>query len=175
MNFKVEDFFKKNYAFLCLVSFSIVKDEDVAKDIVQDFFVSFWNKKEYVAITSSMDAYAKKAVKNLSLQYILKKQRELNLLDSLKFENQPTDQVVDIRNLNKLNDLVDQLPHKRKEIFVSAIVHGRSYSEIAEANKISVNTVKTQIKRAYAFLRTFKKEDYISLIILVNLIEVLIH
>ncbi|MBR9855776.1 MAG: sigma-70 family RNA polymerase sigma factor [Algicola sp.] len=175
MNFKVEEFFKKNYAFLCLVSFSIVKDEDAAKDIVQDFFVSFWNNKEYVSISNSMDAYARKAVKNLSLQYLIKKKKELNLVNNLQIESQQSTQDIDKSNFSKLNDLIDRLPNKRKEIFISVVVHGRSYSEIAETNKISVNTVKTQMKRAYAFLREYKKEDYISLIILVNLIEVLIH
>lgn len=34
---ELELFFKSNHAFLCLVALSIVKDKDVAKDIVQDF------------------------------------------------------------------------------------------------------------------------------------------
>ena len=63
MRFKVEELFKDNYPLLCLVSFSIVKDKDIAKDIVQDFFVSFWNKRESITINISFEAYAKKSVK----------------------------------------------------------------------------------------------------------------
>lgn len=74
---------------------------------------------------------------------------------------------------NKLNELVNLLPEKRKEIFLSVVVHGKSYAEIAETNGISVNTVKTQMKRAYAFLRSYRKEDYITVFLLLHLFSYL--
>ena len=46
----------------------------------------------------------------------------------------------------KIYTLVDQLPKARREIFMSHVVEGLSYSEIAETYNISVNTVKTQMK-----------------------------
>ncbi|AEM71755.1 RNA polymerase, sigma-24 subunit, ECF subfamily [Allomuricauda ruestringensis DSM 13258] len=168
MRFKVEELFKNNYPLLCLVSFSIVKDKDIAKDIVQDFFVSFWNKRESIIIQISFEAYAKKSVKNLSLQYLEKKKREQKLLDTFETDTGVPETKSDKQN-NKLNELINKLPKKRKEIFVSVVVDGKSYTEIAEANGISVNTVKTQMKRAYAFLRSYKKEDYISVILLIQL------
>nr|WP_321413518.1 sigma-70 family RNA polymerase sigma factor [uncultured Allomuricauda sp.] len=168
MRFKVEELFKDNYALLCLVSFSIVKDKDIAKDIVQDFFVSFWNKRESIAIKTSFEAYAKKSVKNLSLQHLEKKKREQQLCDALEVDTNGPEPKSDKPN-TKLNALIDKLPKKRKEIFVSVVVDGKSYTEIAEANGISVNTVKTQMKRAYAFLRSNKKEDYISTLLIMLL------
>ena len=171
MRFKVEELFKDNYPLLCLVSFSIVKDKDIAKDIVQDFFVSFWNKRESITINTSFEAYAKKSVKNLSLQYLEKKKREQRLMDTFETDTSAPEPKLDRQN-NKLNDLINKLPTKRKEIFVSVVVDGKSYTEIAEANGISVNTVKTQMKRAYAFLRSNKKEDFISSILLILLSQV---
>lgn len=162
MTSRVEKLFKDNYAFLCLVSFSIVKDSDVAKDIVQDFFVSFWNKRESISITTSFASYARKSVKNLSLLYLEKEKKEKNIyndLDSDNFSTQPAPEKPS--NNNKLYDLLNQMPDKRKEIFISFVVDGKSYSEIAESKGVSKNTVKTQMKRAYAFLRSHKKEDFI--------------
>jgi RNA polymerase sigma-70 factor (ECF subfamily) len=52
---------------------------------------------------------------------------------------------------------MESLPPKRKKIFEASVINGHSYAEIAEANGISVNTVKTQIKRAYAFMRATVK------------------
>ena len=167
MKFKVEELFKENYALLCLVSFSIVKDKDAAKDIVQDFFVSFWNKRDSITISSSYGAYARKSVKNLSLQY-LEKKKELQLHETLPEEASKPEPGFDRPKTNdKLNDLINQLPEKRKDIFISVVVHGKSYAEIAETNDISVNTVKTQMKRAYAFLRSFEKEDYLSFFLII--------
>ncbi|RIV71172.1 sigma-70 family RNA polymerase sigma factor [Flagellimonas aequoris] len=162
MTSRVEKLFKDNYTFLCLVSFAIVKDRDVAKDIVQDFFVSFWNKRESISITTSFASYARKSVKNLSLLYLEKEKKEKrvrNDLDSDNFSTQPASEKSSKNN--KLYDLLNQMPDKRKEIFISFVVDGKSYSEIAESKGVSKNTVKTQMKRAYAFLRSHKKEDFI--------------
>lgn len=164
MTSRVEKLFKDNYAFLCLVSFAIVKDRDVAKDIVQDFFVSFWNKRESISITTSFASYARKSVKNLSLLYLEKEKKEKrvrNDLDSDNFSTQPTSEKPSKNH--KLYDLLNQMPDKRKEIFISFVVDGKSYSEIAESKGVSKNTVKTQMKRAYAFLRSHKKEDLFDL------------
>jgi len=162
MTSKVEQLFKDNYTFLCLVSFSIVKDRDVAKDIVQDFFVSFWNKRETISINTSFSSYARKSVKNLSLLYLEKEKKEkkvINLQDTENISHQPSAEKPSSHR--KLYDLLNQMPDKRKEIFISFVVEGMSYTEIAEMKGVSKNTVKTQMKRAYAFLRAHKKEDFI--------------
>lgn len=167
MTDKVEELFKSNYGLLCLVSFSIVKDRDIAKDIVQDFFVSFWNRRQKVEITTSFEAYARQSVKNLSLLHLekAKKGRVLKYgLELVKEDYQPP--MEKPRKNNKIFELLDRMPDKRKDIFVSFVVHGLSYSEIAETNGVSINTVKTQMKRAYAFLRTHDKQDFISMILL---------
>ncbi len=167
MTDKVERLFKNNYALLCLVSYSIVKDRDVAKDIVQDFFVSFWNRRKKIEITTSFEAYARQSVKNLSLLHLEKEKKARILHSELEIvkEDYQTHTEKPRKN-NKIVELLDRMPDKRREIFVSFVVHGQSYSEIAETNGVSINTVKTQMKRAYAFLRTHNKQDFISIALL---------
>ncbi len=167
MTNKVEELFKDNYALLCLVSFSIVKDRDAAKDIVQDFFVSIWNKRDTLNITTSFEAYARRSVKNLSLLYLEKEKKVKKIGHELDMVREDTQPLLDKPKKNsKLYDLLNQMPDKRKEIFISFVVQGKSYSEIAESNGVSINTVKTQMKRAYAFLRTHKKQDFVSVILI---------
>ena len=67
-----ETLYKEHFVFLSLVSFNIVKDKDVAKDIVQDFFIYLWEREQAPNFTVSFKAYGTKAVKNLSLQYLEK-------------------------------------------------------------------------------------------------------
>lgn len=168
MTDKVERLFKDNYALLCLVAFSIVKDHDVAKDVVQDFFVSFWNRRGQLKISTSFEAYARKSVKNLSLLHLEREKRSRNLQSELELirEDQQPQPMERLPRNNKLNELLGQMPDKRREIFIAFVVHGKSYSEIAESNAVSINTVKTQMKRAYAFLRTHRKQDFISTVLL---------
>lgn len=53
----------------------------------------------------------------------------------------------------RLRIFVDSLPEKCREIFILACIDGLKYREVAERLDVSVNTVKTQVKSAYAKLR----------------------
>ncbi|MFA9192352.1 sigma-70 family RNA polymerase sigma factor [Flavobacterium sp. FZUC8N2.13] len=155
-----EGLYKDHFAFLSLVSFNITKDKDAAKDVVQDFFIYLWEKEEAINFTISFKAYAARAVKNLSLQH-LEKNKTISLENNKKvlpkLEEQAVFEKTDETTQPKILTLVERIPQARREIFMSHIVEGHSYAEIAEMYNISINTVKTQMKRAYAFLREFEK------------------
>lgn len=156
-----ESLYKEHFAYLSLVSFNITKDKDVAKDVVQDFFIYLWEKEEAVNFTISFKAYATRAVKNLSLQH-LEKSKTISL-DTKKISLPKEEQIVfekaETNKNPKIFNLVNKIPQARREIFMSHVVEGHSYAEIAEMYNISINTVKTQMKRAYAFLRESEKSS----------------
>ena len=54
----------------------------------------------------------------------------------------------------RLQDIIDTLPPKCKEIFILGCVEGYSYKEVATQLAVSVNTVKTQIKVAYKKIKS---------------------
>lgn len=154
-----ETLYKEHFAFFSLVSFNITKDRDAAKDIVQDFFIYLWEKEEILNFTTSFKAYGARAVKNISLQYLEKNTTisiESKKLTLSKLEEQDVFEKEEENEKPKIESLVDKIPQARKEIFISHVVEGLSYNEIAENYNISINTVKTQMKRAYAFLREFE-------------------
>lgn len=157
-----EDLYKEHFAYLSLVSFNITRDKDVAKDVVQDFFIYLWEKEEALNFTISFKAYATRAVKNLSLQHLEKNKTislDTNKIVLPKFEEQAVFERAEENKKPRIQTLVEKIPQARREIFVSHVVEGHSYSEIAEMYNISVNTVKTQMKRAYAFLREFENSS----------------
>jgi RNA polymerase sigma-70 factor (ECF subfamily) len=71
----------------------------------------------------------------------------------------------------KIDELINQLPEKRKLILKMNKYDGLSYAEIAEILSVSVSTVKNQMVKAVKYLNenypALKK--FISLIILSNL------
>ncbi len=164
-----EDLYKEHFAFFSLVSFNITKDKDVAKDVVQDFFIYLWEKEEAINFTISFKAYGARAVKNLSLQY-LEKHKTISLENNKKiilpkFEEQVVFEKAEENKKPRILTLVDKIPQARREIFISHIVEGHSYAEIAEMYNISINTVKTQMKRSYAFLRKFENTSTLTTIL----------
>jgi RNA polymerase sigma-70 factor (ECF subfamily) len=61
--------------------------------------------------------------------------------------------------LERISQLIEQLPPKRRQVLELNIVEQKSYQEIAEALDLSVNTVKEHIRKAYAFLRDKTKDE----------------
>lgn len=173
-NFSIVDFeilFKKHNKFLNMISFQIVKDPDLAKDIVQDFFLNFWQKRHELLISGTFLAYATRAIKNRSISYMQRKPFESSTLQQLDdladadqleaMEFQLAKEKLDL----KVSSLIELLPADRKKIFMAYVVDGLSYSAIAEKYGISVNTVKTQMKRAYAFMKEHSKDQSLDLLI----------
>lgn len=66
--------FRQHCRFLCLVAFRIVRDQDTAEDIVQDFLLNLWQRRTDVTSIDSFQAYATRAVKNLSISFLRKQQ-----------------------------------------------------------------------------------------------------
>jgi RNA polymerase sigma-70 factor (ECF subfamily) len=166
-----EIMFRRHYKFLCVVAFGVVKDQDAAEDIVQDFFLQLWQRRTEVTFLISFQAYATRAVKNLSISWLRKQptlsgQVEDVLADeaSLPEEEEMLLSTEDITA--KVLEAAERLPPARKRIFLAFAIHRLSYAEIAEKNNISLNTVKTQMKKAYAFIRSQIADDTLGLILL---------
>lgn len=63
---------------------------------------------------------------------------------------------------------MDSLPEKCREILYWLVWRGLKYREVAERLDVSVNTVKTQVKSAYAKLRfdfDLKEREYIVILL----------
>ncbi|WP_161595334.1 sigma-70 family RNA polymerase sigma factor [Maribacter aurantiacus] len=164
---ELEILFKEHFDFLCLVSLSILKDKSASKDVVQDFFLSFWKNRKNIELNVSFKAYAIRSVKNLSIQVLRKVDKEHKALkDFTPLKNEYNIDCPPSKRDERLEELLNKLPEKRKQIFVSYVINGQSYAEIAENNGISINTVKTQMKRAYQFLRSEATEDLLYFFIL---------
>lgn len=155
-----EALFLKHYKFLCLVANQLTGDLEVSKDLVQEFYIDFWRRRETLRLSGPFQSYATRAVKNLCITHLRKqataetRQQNLELEESfdpqLEAEEQFDREMLDI----KLRASIDKLPKECRNIFMLHNFEGLTYAQIAERNQISINTVKTQIKRAYAFLRS---------------------
>jgi RNA polymerase sigma-70 factor (ECF subfamily) len=148
--------FKRYYKPLVYFSYRYVKDVQIAEDIIQDVFVNIWNKRETLDFSLNFKSYLFSSVKNHSLMHINKtsKYEHVNLkLVTEKSENNP-DTIIESAELEKtLNIIITELPEKRREIFCMSRFDKLTYSEIAVALSISVNTVETQMSRALKYIR----------------------
>jgi len=156
-----EMMFRRNHQFLCAVAMEYVHDQFTAEDMVQDFFLDFWQRRHTIQFTTSFEAYARRAVKYKCIDFLRKSavnEKRNSMLDTLDQEQEDINETEysEIRHQRylKIVELVQKLPESRQNIFIMHAVDKMTYVEIAKKQNISVNTVKTQLSRAYSALRS---------------------
>lgn len=161
--------FKGSFKELCWFSVKYVKDLDTAKEIVQDAFISLWEKRDTIDLSKPVKSYLTTTIYNRSLNY-LRDNKKFNK-DILSFENiypnssyQQTDKLIETEISNKINSAIAELPDKCREIFLLSRYENLKYQQIADKLQISVKTVEAQMSKALQHMRT-KLVDYISIII----------
>lgn len=143
---------------LFLHAFKIIKDEDEAKDIIQELFITLWLRRKGISITTNLSAYLYTAIRNRVLDHIAHKSVQGKYIDSLAcFIEQGewvTDQQIREKELSELIELeIAQLPPKMRQVFQLSRFEEYSHFEIAQKLNISDKTVKKQVHNALQILR----------------------
>jgi RNA polymerase sigma-70 factor, ECF subfamily len=154
----LELLFRSHYKGLCMFAISYVKQEETAREIVQDSFVSLWEKRHTIDLSKAVKSYLSTTVRNKCLNHLRdhkKFSKDLFSLDNLAEETgyvQP-DKLVEREILDKIAVAIDGLPEKCREIFVLNRYQNLKYMQIADKLHISVKTVETQMSKALQHMR----------------------
>ncbi len=156
-NAAFEELFRQHFVSLCTIAYYVVDDKDAARDIVQDFFLGYWNKRHQIVITHDFKSYAAKAIRYSAITYLKKSGRvkleELEVLDALAREFTVEDGVSREMRYNALWEVLNRMPEQRRRIFLMSNQEKIKYKDIALQLGVSVNTVKTHIRLALQYLR----------------------
>lgn len=129
-----------------------IKDEDAAKDIVQDTYEKVWRKVNDIESTNAK-SYMFTAAHNTLVDYTrkAKKQGDYNEVveGSLKHEKHYSD----IKEI--LNTALDKLPEIQKSVVLLRDYEGYDYAEIGKITNLTESQVKVYIFRARAFLKNY--------------------
>lgn len=154
--------FEKYYSSMCLFARQYLKDHEMAEESVQDMFVKIWEKRHTLIIETSVKHYLFRSVRNHCLNQIqhekIKQQYASNVLESAYQEIDPEQFYIEVDLLKRIENSINSLPPKRKEIFRLSREQGLKYKEIAEKLNISVKTVEAQMGLALKYLREELKE-----------------
>lgn len=165
-----EDTFRKYYQSLCNYANSILKEMDEAEEVVQNLFLSIWEKRTDLEINVSLKSYLYRAVHNHCLNRIkhLKIREEYqqyatNFYDS-SYES--VSQTVMTNELEqKIEEAIRKLPEQCRLIFRMSRFDELKYHEIAKQLELSPKTIENQIGKALKFLR-LELAEYLPLIII---------
>lgn len=137
----------------------MLRDEEPSKDLVQDLFVSLWDKPELVQEDNNLAGYLYVGARNRVLKFIQRNKLKNDHIASLaKYASEislETIQDIDERELKTIVQReIDNLPPKMKLIFEMSRKDNLSHAEIAGKLGLSDQTVKKQINNALKILRS---------------------
>ena len=155
-----ESLFRSYYPLLCDYAQKYVKNPQAAEDQVQEVFVKIWEIRKDWNPQGTIQAYLYTAVRNQTLNYLKHKKivdewKQEEALSDTPSPFSPTEKRANFEEMNKwLQEAIQKLPEKRREIFQLSRDHGLTYVEISKTLGISVKTVETQMGRSLRHLRS---------------------
>ncbi len=134
----------------------LLKDEEEARNLVQDVFIKIWAKRASVNPELNFTSYLFTVIKNGAFDYfkLLKKNEVMKEQFRKRMEMQyRRDESEKEQKLLMVKRAIENLSPARKKIIKLNIEEGKSYQEIAEELNISKNTVKNQLVKAKQIIR----------------------
>jgi len=148
-----KELYDRYYRTLVVYAANFIDDEDVGEDLVQVVIINIWEHRLSFSSYAAFTTYLYNAVRNASLNYLKHQGVTQKYMEYLSQTYSPVDEeaVNDEEIYRHLFKLIDELPPRCREIFLLHM-EGKKNEEIA-AMLHSVETVKTQKKRAMAYIR----------------------
>lgn len=144
-------------------AFRIVKDCDVAKDIVQDVYTSLWSKRDDLGELENVESFVLRVVRNRCIDYLRTTNRYI-VVDSdavdVSCEATDTDTAIsDTQRLNRVMAKMERLPERQRQILMMHSVQGLSLEEIEKLTGLTNINVRTLLSRARKRLRLMCESD----------------
>ncbi|MFI2743555.1 RNA polymerase sigma factor [Zhouia sp. PK063] len=129
-----------------------------AEEIVQKTFIKYWKKRNSIQVNTSVKAYFYKSSYHEFIDFY-RKEKHLNFTAIEKYNDIfiATDEPADdeLKPYLILEEAIEQLPTKSKEIFKLHKLEGKSYQQIADLLDISKKTVENHLWKAYKKLKEY--------------------
>lgn len=129
-----------------------IKNEDAAKDIVQDTYEKVWRKVNDVESTNAK-SYLFTAAHHTLVDYTRKAKKQGDYTEVAENKLQHQNQYSDLKEI--LNMALDKLPEIQKSVVLLRDYEGYDYSEIGKITNLTESQVKVYIFRARAFLKNY--------------------
>jgi len=129
-----------------------IRNEEKARDIVQDTFVKLWQKVEEVS-AEKVKSYLFTTAYRTMIDYIRKDKRQTEFTDAHADKLSHSEQYSDINEI--LHQALETLPPQQKSVVMLRDYEGYSYDEIGEITSLNPSQVKVYIYRARVALKKY--------------------
>jgi RNA polymerase sigma-70 factor (ECF subfamily) len=151
----LKEIFDRYNVKLFRLAWGVLRDDAIAKDVVQNVFIDLWNRR-HTSNIQIVFPYLSRAVKFQVLKQIRDAklhQQHVETTSTIEFTNQ-TEEAIDYKELEALlEEAISELSPRCREVFQLSRYENLSHKEISARLNISTKTVEVQIGKALSFLR----------------------
>ena len=151
--------YRRYWGDLFITAAKALRGKEEAADVVQDIFLSLWNRRNELKLQGSLGAYLHTGVRYKCIHFIEKNITRRDYL--LQLAEVPSSNclnaeiILQLKELQQtIKDTVAKMPPKMQEVYKLSRHEHLSYKEISEYMNISVETVKKHIRHALHLIRT---------------------
>lgn len=130
----------------------LLKDEDEAKDVVQDVFLKLWQKRDELEKVENVEAFAMRMTRNRCLDVI---RATKTVPISAETDRRMKEETVDVHkqvefteSAIQIKKLINQLPDLQRTVMYLRDIEQLSYDEIAETTELQLNAIRVNLSRA---------------------------
>jgi RNA polymerase sigma-70 factor (ECF subfamily) len=151
--------YRRHFSMLYMHAYKMLDDKGLAQDVVQDLFVAFWQKSANLEVRTNLKAYLYVAARNRVLTMIKKQKSNRDFISMVakvmvEEDNTTMEQISERELLVLIDREIDKLPPRMKQVFELSRKSFMSNKEIAELLGTSEETVKKQVHKSLAILKT---------------------
>jgi RNA polymerase sigma-70 factor (family 1) len=155
----------------------IVKSDSYAEEILHDVFMKIWQHKSISEI-ENLKLFLRTITKNTTFKVLRRIKLEMRTNDEWghnweEVHNETEEAILLKDTAEILNEGINMLSPQQKLVYMLCKEEGLKYADVALRLSISTETVKSHMKQAFKFLRTYmsKHNDLSMLIICLQIIS----
>ena len=145
-----------------------LKDDELARDVVQDVFLKLWQKRDTLNEIENIEAFAMQMTKNRCLD-VLRANRVVPIDEAtdkkLKAKTEDVHEKFEwSESAKQIRMLILKLPDLQRTVMQLRDIEQLSYEEIAEVTELKINAIRVNLSRARKkvrdeFLKLKENED----------------
>lgn len=152
--------YEKHFSALKYFALQYIEDEEVVCDLLQEFFIKLWERKEVFENEYAFRGYLYHGIRNNCISYIRTRRRNAEKIEAYKpeeFEESFVNQIIKAEIYSLVNEAFQELPEASRLVYLKSL-EGKSHKEIAEELKVTINTIKKHKNNANHYLRRRLKD-----------------
>lgn len=150
--------FEDYYQILCQFAYSMCQSEEISEEIVSDFFLTIWLKRDKLSIPDNVKAYLYKGTRNQYLMYLRKNHKVFYSIEKtsktpVSLLSSPEDQLHLEDTSKVIEHVLASFPENTRSAFLLHKEQGFKYEQVAQILDISISAVEKHLMKALAGLK----------------------